>query len=110
MSIAYVDTSSLVAIAFDEPESAALAARLNEFTGLTSSNLLEAELMAAHVRADREFDPNLIARIEWILPERSLAPEIERALDAGYLRGADLWHVATALHFAPPRPRRIPTL
>ena len=44
MSVAYVDTSVLTAIAFDEPGAAALAGRLDEFTRLVSSNLLEAEL------------------------------------------------------------------
>ena len=39
--------------------------------------------------------------IEWVFPTRSLAPEFRRVLDAGILRGADLWHVATALYLAP---------
>ena len=47
MSIAYVDTSVLTAIAFDEPGAAALARQLDEFARLISSNMLEAELRAA---------------------------------------------------------------
>ena len=47
MSVVYVDTSVLTAIAFDEPGAPALAGRLDDFTRLVSSNLLEAELRAA---------------------------------------------------------------
>jgi uncharacterized protein with PIN domain len=47
VSFAYVDTSCLVAIAFDEPEAARTAARLRRFERLFSSNVLEAELRSA---------------------------------------------------------------
>ena len=50
-SVAYVDTSALTAIAFDEPGAAILARRLDEFTRLVSSNRLEAELRATFARA-----------------------------------------------------------
>ena len=43
----------------------------------------------------------LLDRIGWILTNRPLSDEIKTALGAGYLRGADLWHVATALYAAP---------
>lgn len=42
----------------------------------------------------------IIAPIDWILPDRPLGEELARALGAGYLRGADLWHVACALYLA----------
>ena len=102
MSIAYVDTSVLTAIAFDEPGSAAHAQRLDEFARLISSNLLEAELRAAFARENLLFQESAIAGIEWILPDRALAPEFATVLETGYLRGADLWHVATALYVSPP--------
>ena len=44
---------------------------------------------------------SIVSRIQWVLPDRSLAPEFATVLEAGYLRGADLWHVATALYVAP---------
>lgn len=44
---------------------------------------------------------HLLARIGWILTHRPLSPEMEAALRAGNLRGADLWHVASALYAAP---------
>ena len=101
MNIAYVDTSVLAAIAFDEPGAATCAQRLDEFPRLVSSNLLEAELRAAFARENLLFHGSVMAGIEWILPNRALAPEYATVLDAGYLRGADLWHVATALYVSP---------
>ena len=101
MSIAYVDTSALVAIAFEEPGGSQAGARLEGFSRLLSSNLLEAELRAAFARERQEFDAEVLSSIEWILPDRPLAIELARALVAGYLRGADLWHIATALYIAP---------
>ena len=98
MSVAYVDTSALVAIAFKERGGAAAARRLDGFTRLLSSNLLEAELRVAFAREGFEFETELVSGIEWVLPDRTLAPEFAKALQAGYLRGADLWHVAVALY------------
>lgn len=100
MNIAYIDTSALVAIVFGEPGGAALARRLKGFDELLSSNLLEAELRAALVREGVSEGESLLTWITWVLPDRRLGPEIERALSAGYLRGADLWHVACALYVA----------
>ena len=98
MSIAYVDSSSLVAIAFREPRGGEVRDRLNGFSRVVSSNLLEAELRAVYAREDSPFPPRLVANIEWILPPRSIGQEIEAVLLAGYLRGADLWHLACALY------------
>ena len=98
MSVAYVDTSALVAIAFKERGGAAAARRLDGFTRLLSSNLLEAELRVAFAREGFDFETELVSGIEWVLPDRTLAPEFAKALQAGYLCGADLWHVAVALY------------
>ncbi|MGH7670676.1 MAG: PIN domain-containing protein [Gemmatimonadaceae bacterium] len=100
MSVAYVDTSCLVALAFDERGAAALARRLAQFTQLVSSNLLEAELRAVFARERRVWAPESTGRIAYVLPDRPLGPEIERVLEAGYLRGADCWHLASALYLA----------
>ena len=90
MSVAYVDTSALVAIAFNERGAAILSKRLDAFSRLLSSNLLEAELRAAFTREGHRFEPRLVSGIEWVLPDRSLTGEFERVLGVGYLRGADL--------------------
>ena len=98
MSVAYVDTSALTAVAFDEPTGAELASRLDKFSRLISSNLLEAELRATFARERVNFHDSLVDGIHWILPDRTLSPEFKAVLQAGSLRGADLWHVATALY------------
>lgn len=100
MSVAYVDTSALVAIAFNERGAAALARRLDAFSRLLSANLLEAELRAAFTREGHQFEPGFVSGIEWVLPDRPLTDEFETVLQVGYLRGADLWHLATALYLA----------
>ncbi|MYE33076.1 MAG: type II toxin-antitoxin system VapC family toxin [Chloroflexi bacterium] len=101
MSVAYVDASALLAVAFGEPTRGAVERRLAQFTSVTSSNLLEAELRAGLSREGRVFDPRLTRGITWVLPDRPLTPELVTVLGAGYLRGADLWHVAAALYAAP---------
>jgi predicted nucleic acid-binding protein len=100
MNIAYVDTSALVAVAFGEPGSARLGRRLENFDELLSSNLLEAELRATLTREGVSDGDNLLTWISWVLPDRTLGPEIGRVLSTGYLRGADLWHLASALYVA----------
>ena len=101
MSIAYVDSSAIVGIAFQDPGWAAVERRLGEFSDLRSSNLLEAEVRAAYSRVGMEFDVRVLSGIRWVLPDRPLSSELRTALSEGYLRGADLWHVATALYLAP---------
>ena len=101
VSRAYVDSSVIVAIALNEVGSIDHARRLGDYSQLLSSNLLEAEVRAALARERRPFEDKFISGIKWILPDRTLGPELAVALAAGYLRGADLWHIATALYTAP---------
>jgi predicted nucleic acid-binding protein len=100
VGVAYVDTSVLLAIAFGQHDPDTLRNRLSGYTRIFSSILLEAEARSAFVRAERPFERSLLAGITWILPDRSLTEEIDAALHAGYLRGADLLHMATALYTA----------
>ncbi len=101
MKVAYVDTSVLLAIAFQERDGAAARRRLESFDLLVASNLLEAELRAALRREEAPSDAPLLNRISWMSPQRPLSPEITVVLGAGQLRGADLWHLACALYLAP---------
>ena len=98
MKAAYVDTSCLVAIAFDEPERTEVASRLGEHDMLLSSNLLEAEFRAALARESADLNEALFSWITWVLPDRPLSAEITRVLGAAYLRGADLWHLSMAIY------------
>jgi hypothetical protein len=98
---AYIDSSVLVAIELGESSGPALAPVLDRFTTLLSSNLLEAELRSAFLREGVRAEPMALSQISWVLPSRPLSAEIERVLGAGYVRGADLWHLAAALYAAP---------
>ena len=100
MNAAYVDSSCFVAIAFGEEGSGALARRLEGFDVLIASNLLEAEFRAALLREGVDPEGRLLGGITWVLPDRALSREIGRVLSVGYLRGADLWHLACALYLA----------
>ena len=98
MNTAYVDTSAIIAVEFNEPGGPEVLERLNNFTILMSSNLLEAEVRSVYKRDGRTFTEDVLSNIDWIIPDSSLSKELDVASQAGYLRGADLWHVATALY------------
>jgi predicted nucleic acid-binding protein len=103
LSAAYVDTSAIVSLILHEPDEEAIVRQLNQFDRVMSSNLLEAELRSVCHREGRALDAAQIRDIQWIQPNRALTPEISRVLAAGYVRGADCWHLASAL-FATPDP------
>jgi predicted nucleic acid-binding protein len=104
---AYIDTSCLVAVAFDEPGASALADQLRDFDQLFASNLLEAEFTATLVREGVIEDGlEMLSWITWVYPNRPLTSEFERITAHGYLRGADLWHLACAL-FVSHHPQQI---
>ncbi|MXY21675.1 MAG: type II toxin-antitoxin system VapC family toxin [Dehalococcoidia bacterium] len=98
MSEAYVDTSAILSVEFREPGWEAVAERMRGFSYMVSSNLLEAEVRATFVRDGRAFNSRVLSNIEWVSFDRPLSDEFEIALRIGYLRGADLWHIATAMY------------
>lgn len=100
MNPAFVDTSALLAIAFGEAGGASTIQRLATFDALHASDLVVAELWSAFKRERRDVDLSLIAPLHVVIPGRSLGAEISRVLEAGYVRGADCWHLATALYLA----------
>lgn len=87
-----------MALAFGEPGAVGVRSRLESYDGLYAANLLEAELRAAFARERVAWQQDLVSAIGWVLPARRLTDEIAQVLEAGYLRGADLWHVSCALH------------
>ncbi len=101
MTVAYVDSSVLIAIQFQEDRSTSLIDWLDGFERLACSNLVEAEVESVCYRERIELDQAFLSDISWVFPYRPLSLEIAKVLGAGYLRGADLWHVATALYFSP---------
>lgn len=98
MSTAYVDTSVIIAVAFNEPGGPEVLERLNGFTTLMSSNLLEAEARSVYKRDGRAFTEDALSDIEWIIPDCPISEELDTASRYNYLRGADLWHIAAALY------------
>jgi predicted nucleic acid-binding protein len=102
-----VDTSCLVALAFGEPQAARVLTRLRRFDRMFASALIEAELMAAFRRERVDADiADFTKDLALVSPDRPLTAELRRTADAGYLRGADMWHVACALFLAP-EPREL---
>ena len=106
MTLAYVDSSAIIRAAFGEGGAPETERRLSGFESLVSANLLEAEVRSAFARERIPFPRDTLNQVEWIHPHRPLTREIETVLDAGYLRGADLWHLATAL-FVPREPEDV---
>lgn len=98
MKLAYIDSSCVVGIAFDEPSARGMAARLRGFDRLFSANLLEAEVRSAVARERVEGEADrLFSWITWVYPNRPLTREFLRIAPLGYLKGANLWHLACAL-------------
>ena len=97
MQPVYVDTSCLVSIALGEKGHKSLVKSLAT-CDLYSSNLLEAELAATLKREGLQ--PNLgqlLSGLRWVFVDRALSAEIQQVLNVGFVRGADLWHLSTAL-------------
>lgn len=101
MTAAFVDTSVLLSLTFGEATAAAMRQRLAAFTMVYASDLLEAELRSACRREQIAVEMRLLDNLEVIFPDRTLRRETERVLEAGYVGGADCWHLATALFLAP---------
>jgi predicted nucleic acid-binding protein len=109
LSTAYLDSSCLVAIAFDEPGAKRMVGEIEGYDEIVASNLLEAEVRSALSREGIEVEPPFLAGVSWLLPDRPLGDELRLVLSHGYLRGADAWHLATALWLAA-SPRELPFL
>lgn len=101
MTAAYVDSSYMVAIALNEATAAAARTRMNAHDRLIASGLCEAELLSTCARDDVQLPTGWDDHLTFVHPRRGLGPEIRRTLAAGYLRGADLWHIAVALYVNP---------
>lgn len=90
----------MVAIALGEKGAPAVARRIPAFDTLVAANLVEAEVRSALAREGVRPDRNPVAGLRWILPDRPLSSEIATVTAVGYVRGADLWHLACALYVA----------
>jgi predicted nucleic acid-binding protein len=97
----FVDTSALVALAFGEPGHKRVRHLMSAAADVFASPLLEAEFRAALAREQVDQDTSLLESIRWVLPDRPLSAELDRVFAAGRARGADAWHLATALFLVP---------
>lgn len=95
---AYVDSSIIVAILLRQDDWPRWQRQLQAAEDLRSSPLLEAETRATLARERDRGDPlPLFRKLAWIVPVGAPRAELERVLAHGYVRGADLWHLACAL-------------
>jgi len=103
LSVAYADASVFASLAFREPEAARIRKRLAGFDIVVTSVLTEAELASALAREAMVLPDSPLNGVQLIGAPDPLSDEIRMVLAAGYLRGADCWHVAVALNYAPAR-------
>ena len=88
-----------MAVLLSEPGAGAIANRLADLEFACASPLLEAELLAVAAREGIDISDDMLRPLHWITPPRRLTAELRRGLSSGSLRGADAWHLATALYF-----------
>ena len=101
MRRAYVDTSYILSGALGAQTAEYDAGAFARFDTVVASRLLEAEFLSAFSRSSKPPHIELLAPIEWVDATERLTHEINLVLSAGYVRGADCWHLATALYVAP---------
>jgi predicted nucleic acid-binding protein len=103
MDAIYLDSSVVVAFLLGDAGASTFKRARARRVPILSSSLLQAEVYSALRR--EELDPALadaaLAVLAWVLPDRPLTSELQRTLAAGWLRGADAWHVACALRVSP---------
>jgi hypothetical protein len=99
MRAGYLDTSCLVAVALEEPEAGPVRAALASLDRVYSSHLLEAEFLSAMEREGvRDGARGLLEQLKLVHPDGRLTRWLDEILDLGYVRGADLHHLAVACH------------
>ena len=100
MRFAYADTSFVLSLAFAERPSKSAQHRFGDFDGVFASHFLEAEHQSTFRRDNLAPPREFLMAIRWVDSATPLTEQITRVLDAGYVRGADCWHLATALFAA----------
>ncbi len=103
MSIAYVDSSVLVGLGFGEAAARREAKRMLKFSRVVTGSLAEAEFESAISREATPLQVDPFVGVSLVTVGTSLRDEIRLVLEAGYVRGADCWHLAAATYLAPKR-------
>jgi hypothetical protein len=101
LKAAYIDSSLLIGIRFQKFASTKIHA-IRQYE-LYSSELLIAEVLAFGKREgiEEDFLWESLKGLSWVIPEGSLFEECKRVIQCGYVRGADLWHLACACYLSP---------
>lgn len=101
MKVAYIDTSLLIGLKFEQSPSTLIRTVLKY--DLFSSELLIAEVLAFGKR--ESIPENLlwdaVKGLSWIIPEDTIAEQLARVARCGYARGSDLWRLACAIYLSP---------
>lgn len=99
MKIAYIDSSYFIAVIFGENNSTQYSKFISRFDNVVSSVLLEAEVLSTAKREQLPLQEveNLLSVVRFLHIEGSLRPYLRKVFECGYLRGADAFHVASAL-------------
>lgn len=99
MKIGYIDTSVLVAMAFDDAGGAFIARSVKGFDRLYSSNLLEAEFLSAAKKENRLNDATaFIKPIRFVYPDANLTQYHQQVLVEDNIEGSALHHLSCALY------------
>ena len=99
MKFGYIDTSVLVAMAFDDAGGSFIGRFVKSFDRLYSSNLLEAEFFSAASKERRLADARaFIKPVRFVYPDTNLTKYHERVLTAGDIEGSALHHLSCALY------------
>lgn len=103
MNVIYIDTSALICKTFQELDYKEIATLLNSADELVSSQLLCAELISVYQREKRDLKEaeRELASISLINPDTNLTQELISIFQYGYLRGADAFHLASAMFIDP---------
>ena len=99
MKIGYIDTSVLVAMAFDDAGGSFIGRFVKTFDRLYSSHLLEAEFFSAAAKENRLSDARaFIKPVRFVYPDTNLTRFHEQVLTAGVIDGSALHHLSCALY------------
>lgn len=99
----YVDSSVVVAFLLGDTGASTFKRLRATKLPLLTSTLLQSEVYSALAREGiaSALADAVLGSFAWVLPDRPLEAELKRTLAAGWLRGADAWHVACALRVSP---------
>ena len=103
MKVAFIDTSIVVALLFNEKESKSLGKTLARFDEIIGCSLLESEIFSVCKRENFDFENAVkaLSGISLLIPDGSLQKEYTNILAKGFLRGTDLFHLGCALFLDP---------